>query len=172
VRTKAFVVVTGLPGVGKSSLARVIASELGLVALELDRMEAPLFRQGISGDSIGWSAYEALTALAEDNLRLGYGVLLDSVGWTRELRTRWATLAQANGMPYRPIEVVCSDLTLHRARVESRNSATRSGWANPDWESVAARRSLYEAWDRPRLVLDSVRRLEELVAEAIHYVRL
>lgn len=164
------VVVTGLAGVGKSTVARALAKELGLVLLELDRMEAPLFRQGISGDAIGWSAYEALTALAEDNLILGLGVVLDSVGWTGELRTRWAELAEASGAAYRPIEVVCSDPKLHRARLESRDGSTRSGWANPTWDSVEARRPLYEPWDRSRLVLDSVSPPDELVAEAVAYV--
>jgi predicted kinase len=161
-----------LPGVGKSTLARSLARELGLVLLELDRMEAPLFRQGIDGDGIGWSAYEALTGLAEDNLSLGLGVVLDSVGWTRELRTRWAMIAEANRAAYRPIEVVCSDAGLHRARIETRNHAPRSEWASPDWDSVEAHRSLYEAWDQPHLVLDSARPSEEMVAEAIRYVRL
>lgn len=163
--------VTGLPGVGKSTLSRALAAELGFVLLELDRMEAPLFRQGISGDAIGWSAYEALTALAEDNLGLGLGVVLDSVGWTHQLRRRWAALAEASGVTYRPIEVACSDTDLHRARIESRCRGTRSGWANPDWDSVEARRSLYDPWDQPRLVLDSVRPFDEMVAEAVAYVR-
>ena len=168
---RVFVVVTGLPGVGKSTLARALAGKMGLVLLELDRMEVPLFKQGIDGDAVGWSAYEALTALAEDNLSLGHGVVLDSVGWTRKLRTRWAALAETTGAVFRPVEVICSDLALHRARIETRNPATRSCWANPEWNSVEAARSEYEAWDQPRLLLDSVRSFEELVAEAVNYVR-
>ena len=65
---RVFVVVTGLPGVGKSTLARALAGKMGLVLLELDRIEVPLFKQGLDGVAVGWRAYEALTASAEDNL--------------------------------------------------------------------------------------------------------
>lgn len=166
-----FVVVTGLAGVGKSTLARALAREVGLVLLELDRMEASLLNQGISGDDLGWGGYEAITALAEDNLRLGLGVVLDSVGWTQALRTRWAELAEASGAAYRPIELTCSDLAVHWRRLESRDSSGRSRRSNPDWEAVQARRTLYEPWDRSRLVLDSVRPPDDLVREAASYVR-
>src|SRR5678816_2343272 len=117
-------------------------------------MELPLFKQGIDGDAMGWSGYEALTALAEDNLALGHGVLLDSVGWTRELRTSWAALAEKNGAVFKPVELICSDLALHRTRIETRHRESRSMWANPDWNSVEAARSNYETWDQPRLLLD------------------
>lgn len=134
-------------------------------------MEAPLFSQGIDGDSLGWAGYEAVTALAEDNLSLGLGVVLDSVGWTRQLRGRWADIAESHALPFRPIEVTCSDPRMHRQRIETRNRSSRSGWANPDWASVQSRRSLYEPWDQPRLVLDSVLPLDEMVTTALAYVR-
>jgi predicted kinase len=165
------VAVSGLPGVGKSELARGVAGELGLVLFEIDRIEAPLLRRGISGDAIGFAGYDILTSLAEDNLELGRGVLLDSVCWTRKIRLDWAALAGKHGAFYRPIEITCSDPAVHRARLERRDRSGR-GLTDPTWEQIEeASARYYEAWDTPRLLLDAVEPLKELIAKAIAYVR-
>ncbi|MBV9168499.1 MAG: hypothetical protein JOZ81_00255 [Chloroflexi bacterium] len=81
----------GLPGVGKSSIARRLAAELNICLLELDRIEKPLLEH-ISGDTLGWAGYDLLTVVAEDQLALGHGVILDCVTWIRPLRIRWSQL--------------------------------------------------------------------------------
>ncbi len=163
------VVVCGLPGAGKSVLARPLAHTCGLALFELDRIEAPLLWRGISGHAMGWASYEMLTSLAEDNLGIGRAVLLDSVGWTRDIRRRWAELAERNGAAYRPIEVICSDLDLHRSRLESRDRSLRG---LPDFGSQRLDTVLdrYEPWDTPRLVLDSAQSADKLVQQAIAYI--
>jgi predicted kinase len=158
----------GLPGVGKSSIARGLAAELGVCLFELDRIEAPLLER-ISGDTLGWGGYEILTSLADDHLALGHGVILDCVSWVRPLRARWAKLADAHAAAFRPIEVVCSDEALHRARLVQRHRGSR-GLGDIGWERVEQARGLYEAWDTPRLALDSTRPLEDLVRAAVAYV--
>jgi predicted kinase len=162
------VTMSGLPGVGKSVLAQRIARELELSLFEIDRIEAPLLRRGISGDAIGWAGYEILTSLAEDNLALGRGGLLDSVCWTRHIRQQWAELAAKYHAAYRPIEVICTDAALHRRRVESRDRSEQ-GLPSVTWSRVEEARLLYEPWDSPRLLLDSVERLDELSARAIAF---
>jgi predicted kinase len=163
------VAMSGLPGAGKSSIAVAVARELGLVLLELDHLEAPLLRRGVDGDTLGWSGYEMLTAIAEDNLLLGSGVLIDSVLWTNEWRDRWAALAGRCGAGWRPMEVVCSDPATHQARVGERH--LRCDAFKPSWETMVERRNWYEPWRDPRLVLDSLRPIEELVPEALAFVR-
>ncbi len=78
--------ISGLPGVGKSTIVDRIARRFRLAVFELDRLEAPLLAHGIDGDAIGWSAYASLTALADQNLELGLGVVIDSVAWTNRIR--------------------------------------------------------------------------------------
>jgi predicted kinase len=163
------VALSGLPGVGKSELARPLARELHLALTELDRIEAPLLRRDISGDAIGWGGYEILTSLAEDNLGIGMGVLIDSVCWIRAIRERWAQIAAQHAARFCPIEVVCADTSLHRKRVESRDRSGK-GLLSPDWSSVEAARPLYEPWDTPRLVLDTTRPVNELILDATSYI--
>lgn len=162
------VVMAGLPGVGKSSIARGLAAELGFCLLELDRIEAPLLER-ISGDTLGWGGYEILTSLADDHLALGHSVILDCVTWVRPLRARWTQLAEARGAALRPIEVVCSDEALHRSRLLQRRRSSR-GLLDTPWVRVEEARRLYEAWDTARLELDSAQPLSDLVRLAVAYV--
>ena len=163
-----FVVMAGLPGVGKSSIAHGIATELGVCLFELDRIEAPLLEH-ISGDTLGWGGYELLTVLADDHLALGHSVILDCVTWVRPLRARWAELARARSAAFRPIEVVCSEEALHRSRLQARPLDPRR-LADPPWVRLEEARRLYEAWDTPRLELDSAQPLADLVRAAATYV--
>jgi hypothetical protein len=67
------------------------------------------------------------------------------------------------------IELVCSDRTLHRQRVESRSSDI-SGQTLPTWDEIV--NQFYEPWDRAHLVLDTATSsLDHLVDRAEAYVR-
>lgn len=114
---------SGLPGSGKSTIARVLAAEGGFCLFELDRLEGVLTRHGIDLDALGCGGYELLTTLADENLAMGRGVILDSVAWTRKLRCDWADLAKRHHVRFRPIEVSCSDEVEHRRRIEARTRA-------------------------------------------------
>lgn len=161
-------VFSGLPGSGKTAIARPLARTLGLTLLELDLIERPLLRR-FAGDALGWAGYEILTVIADDNLALGTGVVLDCVTWTNAVREQWRTLAQRHRARFRPIEVVCADRELLRARVEGRNGGGEV--RKNAWPHVEASFARYESWATDRLALDATRPLDELVRAAVEYVK-
>ncbi len=55
-------------------------------------------------------------------------------------------------MSFVEIEVICSDTTEHRSRVESR-TADILGHQLPSWREVLDRE--YEPWERERVVIDT-----------------
>lgn len=167
--SQTLVVMSGLPGSGKSTIARALAAAAGLCLFELDRLEGVLARHAVDLESLGWGGYELLTTLADDNLALGRGVILDSVTWTRALRWNWSALAARHHARFRPIEVSCSDAAEHRRRIEARTRGI-AGLPEVPWARVEASRSLYESWDGDRLSLDSLRPLDDLVRTALAYV--
>lgn len=144
----------GLPGVGKSTLARRLGGELRAPVLPVDPVERALARFGMVGDTAGMAAYQAVAGLAEVQLGLGLSVVVDAVNPVASARGLWHDLAQRAGVPLRVVEVCCADEAEHRRRVEQRVRAEDDPLL-PDWERVLLRRAEYEPYVGPRLVVDT-----------------
>ena len=167
----ALVVVSGLPGTGKSTVAEHIARAIGAAHLSKDIFEAALWRSGITRESgAGWAAYEQLGAVAEAQLRVGLPVVLDSVTPNESIRSAWRDIAARTGARFLAIECVCSDESVHRSRLDGRRRNI-SGWPEVTWEQVVEVRSRYEPWTADRLVLDAAAPMNDNLASAEAYVR-
>src|SRR5271170_719746 len=83
------IVLGGLPGTGKSSIARELARETGAVWLRIDSIEQAIRESGVGSGSIDDAGYRAAYAIAEDNLRLGRDVIGDSVNGWQVTRNAW-----------------------------------------------------------------------------------
>ena len=149
------IVFGGLPGVGKTTLARLLAAELRAVFLRIDAIEQALRdTRRVPGDMAD-TGYRAAYALARENLRLGLDVVADSVNPIGLTRRAWRATARAEGAACAEVEVVCSDLAEHRRRVEMRQPDI-PGLIPPDWRQVLAR--TYEPLDGPRIRIDTAGR--------------
>ena len=155
------VIFNGLPGTGKSVLARQAARFLGCSVLSKDILEAALWRSGIGPElRSGWVAYELMTSIAEDQLRVGQSVVLDSVATYERIRSGWRDLAVAHGATSVTISCICSDEAVHRERL-ARRQREIPGWHEIDWHQVEDTRRRYEPCSAPELVLDAVNPLDD-----------
>lgn len=142
----------GLPGTGKSSIAREFANRHGAMHLRIDTIEQALMRTGFVAEDIGPAGYVVAYAVAEDNLRLGRVVIADSVNPLAVTRQAWRATASRAGASIIEVEICCSDAAEHRRRVESRK-ADIDGHRLPTWQDVLSRH--YESWSDERLVIDT-----------------
>ena len=156
------IALAGLPGVGKSSIARHLARRSGAIWLRIDSMDQAIWASGTApSDLFDWT-YRAAQAIAADNLALGFDVIADCVNDCQEARAGWETAAQRAGAEVTWIEVVCSDPVEHRRRIETR-STDIMGLALPDWDAVVVR--AYDKWNRDRLVIDTAHRSVEVCVD-------
>jgi len=144
------IVFSGLPGSGKTTIARALASHLRATYLRIDNIEQALRNGGLA--EVGKAGYDIANALARSNLALGNRVVADCVNPVAESRQAWQGIAEAEQSPLLNIEVVCTDIAEHRRRVENRE-ADVPGLRPPSWQSVLDHD--YQAWSDERLTLDS-----------------
>lgn len=149
------IVFAGLPGTGKTTLARAFARERQAAYLRIDTIEQALRSSRMLAGEVGPAGYMAAYALAEENLRLGRIVVADAVNPLAVTRAAWRQVAAAAAAAIFEIEVVCSDADEHRRRIETRASDV-AGLVPPTWRQVVDRE--YEPWDRPRFILDTANR--------------
>lgn len=148
------IIFSGLPGTGKSTIARELARQLDAVYVRIDSIEQAIRDSGIAV-SVEDAGYRVGYAMAEDNLRLGRTVVADSVNPLSLTREAWRGVAARASMPAIDVEVVCSDTAVHRHRVETR-AADVPGLRLPTWDEVAGRE--YDRWEQPRIVVDTAHR--------------
>jgi predicted kinase len=147
------IVLSGLPGTGKTTIAKALVARLAATYVRVDEIEHAIARHAGSGSNIGPTGYHIAYALAASNLKLGNAVVADSVNPVPESRQGWRRVAQAiENMPLLEIEVICSDQVEHRRRVEAR-AADIDGFVLPTWSSVMTLD--YVPWTEPRLTLDT-----------------
>ncbi len=158
------VVLGGLPGAGKTTIARALAARLGAVHIRIDTIEQAILRAGVLKAGVEGAGYEVGYGLATDNLRLGRAVVADSVNPIALTRAAWRAAADGAGAPFAEFEIVCGDAALHRARVETR-AADIAGHVLPDWAAVSGR--VYEPWPEARRVDTSGRTVEACVDEIV-----
>jgi predicted kinase len=157
------IILSGLPGVGKTSIARELARQTGATHIRIDSIEQAIRASGLIAGSLDDVGYRVGYAVAEDNLRLGRTVVADSVNPLPITREAWRGVARRAGVGSLEVEVICSDASEHRRRVESRPAEPGTSLT---WQDVVARD--YRPWDRERIVLDTARRT---IGETVHRLR-
>ena len=156
----------GLPGTGKTAIAAGLAKAIQAVHLRIDSIEQALRNSGMAVS--GPEGYEVAYAVAEDNLRLGHVVVADSVNPVAVTRAAWRNVAKRAGTGCIEIEVVCSDRTEHRRRVETRQPDI-AGHRLPTWEQVCERE--YEPWEAGIVVDTAGQPIEASVAALLARIR-
>ncbi len=158
----------GLPGTGKSTIARELAKRIQAMYLRIDTIEQAMRSSNVLIDDVGPAGYVAAYNVALDNLRIGLTIVADSVNPIEITRSDWRAVADQASAPFIEVELICSDVEEHRKRVETR-PAEVPGLVLPTWQYVVERD--YEEWHAPHIVLDTFQlSIQESVNKLVHAV--
>ena len=146
------IVMSGLPGTGKTTLSRLWAQKIGAVYLRIDSIEGGIIGSMLGVTDIKDSGYTVAHNLAKDNLNNGLSVVADSVNPLNVTRDDWRKVGDDLGIVVKEVEIICSHPKIHRHRIETRetNIGNRK---NSTWDDVLKRE--YHSWDREHIVIDT-----------------
>lgn len=168
------VVVGGLPGSGKTTVARELAARIGGEHLASDVLRKELagatpgarlpaaVGKGIYRPALTALTYRELLLQAERHLRAGRSAVLDATFARAADRRHAAALARAAGGVFVAVECRCPT-RVARERLAARSRPDYAGASDAGWEVYRAMRRVFEPW--PQAVrVDTIRPLEECLA--------
>jgi predicted kinase len=161
------ILMAGLPGTGKSTLSRVLATELGGTIVDKDQIRAALFPAA----EIEYSTAQDDFCMAIMLKVAGYlfrkdparRIFLDGRTFSHAYQLKRATgYAEAIGQPWRILECVCSDETARKRLEDDREHVA----ANRDFKLYLEVKARFEEITRPKTVVDTTQPLEACVLAA------
>lgn len=144
---------SGVPGAGKSTLARAIAEVTPFVVIDTDVLKSALIHAGLSPVMAGPATYAAALAVAADLLAQGSSVVLDSPCRYRELLVEGVTIARDAGVRYGFVELWAEDVSVLLARLDRRTpkisqlASATDPVPGTDWEFGTGEATL-QGWQR------------------------
>ncbi|WP_375404876.1 AAA family ATPase [uncultured Amnibacterium sp.] len=160
------IVLSGPPGVGKSSAGDALAAVHPAARLSIDDVEEAMRASGIAFADTGVAAYEVVRAAAEQNLAIGQDVIVDAVNDSAPARETWSRAAHATGARLLMAVLAIADPELHRARLEGRTRPF-SRIPEPEWPAVQALIRQTEPWGPEVLRLDATRTPADLATSLL-----
>ncbi|TET67063.1 MAG: ATP-binding protein [Dehalococcoidia bacterium] len=166
----AFIVVSGLPGTGKSYFCRKLAKRLPFIILESDTLRKTLFPAPTYSPPESSRLFQAVHRLIEGLLKKGIPLILDATNLSERYRERLYHIADhldAKLILVRveaPPEVVYQRLKARSAETNSENSS------DADWAVFQRMKSSVQKISRNHFAVDTSRDitpvLDKIVREA------
>lgn len=141
---------SGLPAVGKSTLAQLLAKHLRILYVRIDTVEQGL--RDLCDLDVEGEGYQLSYRIIQDNLLLGLSAISDSCNTEEFVRREWEAVATNIGAKFVNIEIVCTDQKEHELRAIKRKS-TVTNLKLPSWDKIKNR--VYEPWSSEVITIDT-----------------
>lgn len=159
----------GLPGAGKSTLASALSRELNWHVIDKDRHKELLLKQGIDEEKAGIATYELAFEIARSVLmRQQASVILDSAALHTFILENAQVILRSVPNAHLKVILCVADRDLRNRRLRERPAQITAIRVDP--ETIAGYLQLFKHLPPHTLILYTNRSPEECLAEAKLYV--
>jgi predicted kinase len=153
----AFIVVSGLPGTGKSYFCRKLAERLPFVILESDALRKTLFPAPTYSPPESSRLFQAVHHLIEGLLKKGLPLILDATNLSERYRERLYHIADHLDTKLILVRVEAPPEVVYQ-RLKARSAETNSGSSSDaDWAVFQKMRSSVQKISRNHFAVDTSR---------------
>ncbi|KAM3427149.1 hypothetical protein MY4824_009617 [Beauveria thailandica] len=137
---KLFIQMSGAPGSGKSTVAKLLGSAIRGLVIDHDVLRSAFLEAGLPFDRAAREAYALQWTLAQGAMSQGLSVVVDSTCNFPEVPEHGAALAKSHGYTYWYVECSVRDIDLLDQRLRAREPMTsqRTGVDLPPPSAAAA----------------------------------
>lgn len=161
------VVVSGLPGVGKSHFCRQLAQKLPLAVLESDALRKFLFSQPCYSPQESARLFEACHLLIQDLLRRGISLALDATNLSERHRQHLYRISDHEGAKLILIRVEAPPQVV-RQRLEARHKGVDSeDRSDADWQVYQKMKTNAEKIQRNHFAVDTSRDITPVIRKIV-----
>lgn len=167
----AFIVVSGLPGTGKSYFCTKLADRLRFVVLESDALRKTLFPSPSYSPEESARLFRALHHLIEGLLKKGISLILDATNLSERNRERLYNIAERLEVKLVLVRVEAPPEVVYQ-RLKSRvGGAGAPGNSDADWSVYQKMKSTVDKIGRNHYAVDTSRDITPVLDKVVREVR-
>ncbi|MCO6479501.1 MAG: AAA family ATPase [Phaeodactylibacter sp.] len=164
-RTPPFlIIVTGLPGTGKTTFARALAERIGAHHLNTDIIRDELGLRGQYDKASKQKVYQKMRNKTSEALKAGRTVIVDGTFFRKALREPYEELGVKFNAPVYRLVIEAPEETIRKRTAQKRE------YSEADFEVYLKVRDEWEPLEKPHLSLVSAD-LEGMVEKAFLYLQ-
>ncbi|MCS7287317.1 MAG: ATP-binding protein [Anaerolineae bacterium] len=165
------VMLSGLPGTGKSYLARKLSERVPFVIVESDFVRKTLFNPPSYSSRESALVHKVCHILIDRLLKKGLRVIFDATNLSEVHREYVYRLAERNNAKLVIIQTVAPEEVV-RERLEKRHTARDNhDISDADWSVYSRMKEYQQPISRPHIVVDTSRDLEEEIQRILRVLQ-